>query len=133
MSTNEYTISDVFQFAEDIQHNQVDGNGFLVSQDVTALSTNVALDETIRILAEKVFNDNWFNNARNQNINRNDLVELLSAATEDQIFLDQFNGMGWSLGPFMASAFMCPIEEELACENKLPSFYKRCVDDFSWP
>ena len=29
----------------------------------------------------------------------------------------------------MANAFMCSVEEKLACENKLPSFYKRYVDD----
>ena len=29
----------------------------------------------------------------------------------------------------MANAFMCSVEEKLACENKLPSFYERYVDD----
>ena len=29
----------------------------------------------------------------------------------------------------MAKAFMCLDEEKLALDNKLPSFYKRCVDD----
>ena len=29
----------------------------------------------------------------------------------------------------MANAFMCSAEEKLACENKLPSFYKGYVDD----
>lgn len=33
------------------------------------------------------------------------------------------------LAPLMANAFMCSIEENLAHENKLPSFYKRYVDD----
>ena len=51
----------------------------------------------------------------------------------------QFNGnlyeqidgvaMGSPLGPLMANAFMCSLEEKLARENKLPSFYKRYVDD----
>ena len=36
--------------------------------------------------------------------------------------------MGSPLGPLMANAFMCSAEEKLACENKLPSFYKRYVD-----
>ena len=36
--------------------------------------------------------------------------------------------MGSPSGPFMANAFMCFIEEKLALENKLPSFYKRYVD-----
>ncbi|XP_068706113.1 uncharacterized protein [Montipora foliosa] len=37
--------------------------------------------------------------------------------------------MGSPLGPLMTNAFMCSVEEKLARENKLPSFYKRYVDD----
>ena len=57
--------------------------------------------------------------------------------TKHQLF--QFNGslnkqidgvaMGSPLGPFMANTFMCTIEEKLESEDKLPSFYKRYVDD----
>ena len=117
LSTNEYTISDVFNFA--------------------ALFTNVPLDETIHILADKAFKDNWFNKTYNMNISKDDLIDLLSVATKNQLF--QFNGnlyeqvdgvaMGSPLGPLMANVFMCSLEEKLACENKLPSFYKRYVDD----
>ena len=37
--------------------------------------------------------------------------------------------MGSPLGPLMANAFMCSIEEKLENKNKLPSFYRRHVDD----
>lgn len=37
--------------------------------------------------------------------------------------------MGSPLGPLMASVFMCSIQEKLESENKLPSFYRRYVDD----
>ena len=37
--------------------------------------------------------------------------------------------MGSPLGPLMANAFMCNIEEQLETENKMPAFYKRYVDD----
>ena len=37
--------------------------------------------------------------------------------------------MGSPLGPLMANAFMCSIEEKIARENRLPSFYKRYVED----
>ena len=50
LSINEYTISDIFHFSEEIQHLQINENDFLVSYDVTALFTNVPLEETIRIL-----------------------------------------------------------------------------------
>ncbi|XP_068737196.1 uncharacterized protein [Montipora capricornis] len=37
--------------------------------------------------------------------------------------------MGSPLGPLMANTFMCSIEEKLESEDKLPSFYKKHVDD----
>ena len=37
--------------------------------------------------------------------------------------------MGSPLGPLMANVFLCSIEEKLDRNNKLPSFYKRYVDD----
>lgn len=95
------------------------------------------LEETIQILANKAFNQNWFNETYNLNITQEDLVELLRVATKHQLF--QFNGslyeqidgvaMGSPLGPLMANTFMCLMEEKLESEDKLPSFYKRYVDD----
>jgi len=83
LSIKQYTISDVFQFAEEIQHLSIDENDFLVSYDVTALFTNVLLDETIHLLVDKAFDDNWFNNTHNLDITKDDLViELLSVATK---------------------------------------------------
>ncbi|KXJ27451.1 hypothetical protein AC249_AIPGENE2604 [Exaiptasia diaphana] len=105
----------------------------LVSHDVTSLFTNVPLDETIEILATKAFRDNWFNETNGLNITNPDLVELLELATKDQLF--QYNralyeqkdgvGMGSPLGPLMANAFLCHIEEQL----DVPDFYRRYVDD----
>ena len=37
--------------------------------------------------------------------------------------------MGSPLGPLVANAFLCSIEEQLERENKLPAFYRRYVDD----
>ena len=37
--------------------------------------------------------------------------------------------MGSPLGPLMANAFMCNVEEQLTNQNKMPTFYKRYVDD----
>ena len=130
LSINEYTISDIFQFSEEIQHLQIGDSDFLVLHDVTALFSNVPLEETIQILSTKAFNANWFNNTHNLNICEGDLIELLTIATKDQLF--QFNGdlyeqidgvaMGSPLGPLMANTFMCSIEEKHIHENKLPNF-----------
>ncbi|KAL9951259.1 hypothetical protein ACROYT_G043895 [Oculina patagonica] len=37
--------------------------------------------------------------------------------------------MGSPLGPLMANVFMCHLEEKLTCDDKMPSFYRRYVDD----
>ena len=37
--------------------------------------------------------------------------------------------MGSPLGPLMANTFMCSLEEQVKLRDKLPSYYKRYVDD----
>jgi len=60
-STNRYTISDIFEFAQEIQKLQFNKNDIFVSYDVSTLFTSVPLEETIQILANKAFAGNWFN------------------------------------------------------------------------
>ena len=134
---NSYTISDTFSFADEIRNLSLNESDILVSYDVSSLFTNVPLQETIEILADRAFVDDWFNKTHHLNISKADLIELLSVATKDQLF--QFNGqlyqqidgvaMGSPLGPLMANTFLCSIEEKLQNENKLPDFYRRYVDD----
>ena len=123
----------MFEFAEEVQELQFNENDILVSYDVSVLFTNVPLKETIQILDNKAFSQNWFNETHNHNITQEDLFELLRVASKHQLF--QFNGslyekivgepMGSPLGPLMANAFMSFIEEKLESGNKLPPFYKR--------
>ena len=59
------------------------------------------------------------------------------SAQQNQLF--QFNGnlyeqtdgvaMGTPLGPLLANVFMCSIEDKLDQDGKLPSYYRRYVDD----
>ena len=109
----------------------------LVSYNVTSLFTNVPLDETIQILADKAFHVDWFNKTHELNLSRDQLIELHNAATKNQLF--QFNGnlyeqtdgvaMGSPLGPLLANVFMCSVEDKLDQDGKLPSYYQRYVDD----
>lgn len=48
LSINEYTITDNFQFADEIREMTVNDNGFLVSYDVSSLFTNVPLTKPSR-------------------------------------------------------------------------------------
>ena len=116
---NKYTITNTFDFVSEIRELQINSGDILVSYDVSLLFTNVPLEETIQILADKAFTDNWFNKTYQLNLSRMDLVDLLRASTKDQLF--QFNGqlyeqtdgvaMGSPLGPRLANVFMGSIEE----------------------
>ena len=62
------------------------------------------LDETIQLLANGAFTNNWFNTTYDLNFSKTDFVDLLSVATKRQLF--QFNGalyeqtdgiLSWSL------------------------------------
>jgi len=105
---------------------KIDEQDILVSYDVSTLFTNVPVGEAIEILAENSFKDDWFNKEYDLNITKTDLIELLEVATKNQLF--QFDGnlyeqvdgvaMGSPLGPLMANAFMCNIEEKLENQAK---------------
>ena len=136
-SINEYTITDAFDFADEVRNLSVNEDDILVSYDVTALFTNVPLDETINILVNKAFADDWFNKTYGLNLQKDQLVKLLEIATTNQLF--QFDGqlyeqtdgvaMGSPLGPLMANVFMCHLEEELTRDGLMPHLYRRYVDD----
>ncbi|XP_022783275.1 uncharacterized protein LOC111324056 [Stylophora pistillata] len=112
LSTNIHTISDIFEFVDALHDMEVDDRCVLVSYDVTSLFTNVPVDETIAILAEKAFQDDWLNKEHNLSITKAELVELLNIATKHQLFqfegnlYEQIDGvaMGSPLGPPMANA-----------------------------
>ncbi|KAK3719186.1 hypothetical protein QZH41_020416, partial [Actinostola sp. cb2023] len=137
LSVNDHTITDVFQFADYLHQAELNVGDTLVSYDVCSLFTNVPLDETIDILVDKAFKDNWFNSTYDLDISKKDLKQLLLISTKNQLF--QFEGnlyertegvaMGSPLGPLMANTFMCSIEDRLIQMGQLPSFYNRYVDD----
>ena len=74
----------------EIQGIEIHHGEILVSYDVTSLFTKVPLEETIQILADKAFSGDWFNKTYKLNLTRADLVDLLRAATHNQLF--QFDG-----------------------------------------
>jgi len=137
LSINDHTVSDIFQFADELHEMKIKDQDILVSYDVSSLLTNLPVDEIIESIAERAFENDWFNKDHNLNITKSDLIELLRIATKNQLF--QFEGnlyeqvdgvaMGSPLGPLMANAFMSNIEKQLETENKMPAFYKRYVDD----
>ena len=128
LSCNQYTITGTFEFVNKVQSVEINRGDILVSYDVTLLFTNVPLDETIQILADKAFHDDWFNETHELNLSRDQLIELLNAATKNQLFqvsrnlYEQTDGvaMGSPLGLLLANVFMCSIEDKLDQDGKLP-------------
>lgn len=90
LSMNQYTITDTFELINEVHGLTINNGDMLVSFDVCSLFTNVPLEETIHILANKAFMNDWFNVTHGLNLNKQDLVDLLRAVTKDQLFL--FNG-----------------------------------------
>ena len=90
LSCNQYTVIDTFRFADEVRELEIKNGEILVSYDVTSLFTNVPLEETIQILAEKAFVQDWFNETHSLNLSKTDLIDLLRAATKNQLF--QFDG-----------------------------------------
>ena len=90
LSVNDFTITDAIRFSEEIRNSPIGEDDILVSYDVTALFTNVPLNETINILVEKAFADDWFNQTYGLNLQKHQLTKLLEIATTNQLF--QFNG-----------------------------------------
>ena len=139
LSVNDFTITDAIRFSEEIRNSPIGEDDILVSYDVTALFTNVPLNETINILIEKAFADDWFNQTSIvcEECCEHQLTTLLEIATTNQLF--QFNGqlyeqidgvaMGSPLGPLMANVFLCHLEDKLTRDGVMPTFYKRYVDD----
>ena len=137
LSLNQHTVTDIFDFVNEVRELKINEGYILVLYDVPSLFTNVPLDETIAILTKKAFRDNWFNSTYNLNISKEDLIDLLNVSTKGQLF--QFNGalyeqtdrvaIGSLLGPLLANVFMSSLEEKLELEGKLPEYYRRYVDD----
>ena len=78
----------------------------LVSYDVTGLFTNVPLDETIKILVNRAFTDNWFNKTYGLNWQEDQLARLLEITTTNHLF--QFNGQHYQQTDGVAGYGLAP-------------------------
>ena len=86
MSINDYTVSDIFSFVDDLHEMKIDEHDNLVSYNLLCPFTNVPVDETVEIPVEKAFKDALFNKEYDLNITKTDLIELLEVATKNQHF-----------------------------------------------
>ena len=70
-------MTDTFRFADEVRGLEIKNGEILVSHDFTSLFTNVTLEETIQISAEKAFVQDWFNETHGLNLSKTDLMDLL--------------------------------------------------------
>ena len=72
LAINHYTITDTFEFVNEVHALTLNDGDVLVSYDVSSLFTNVPLEEeeTIHILADKAFANDWFNETHHLNRSR---------------------------------------------------------------
>lgn len=89
LSLNQHTVADISDFVNEVRELKIN-KGYILVLYVSSLFTNILLDETIAILAEKAFRDNWFNSTYKLNISKEDLIDLLNVSTKGQSL--QFNG-----------------------------------------
>ena len=134
MTTNEFTVKDSFNFAEEVVDQQHDL--FMGSLDGDSLVTNIPLEETIEICTNELFKES----ETVEGLSKTEFKELLSLATKDSHFIfdgtlyKQIDGvaMGSPLGPTLANAFLVYHEKNWLehCPLKYRSlYYRRNVDD----
>ena len=150
LTKNEYTIPSTFSFIKEICNLDFSSESseiVFASFDVKSLFTNIPLNETINIILNCLFKDNehlecsLFGDTNEiHSLKRSQFKELLELASLDNHFLfdgtiyKQIDGvaMGSPLGPTLAMAFMCYMEEKWLSDCPLdfkPLFYRRYVDD----
>ena len=137
LACNKFMVSDTFTFVQELSSMTVRPTDVFVSYDVTSLFTSVPLEETINYLVQKAFKNDWLFRNHQLTLTADNLTKLLHAATRDQLFVhngnlyEQYEGvaMGSPLGPLMANAFMCMLEDRIVTSGKLPGYYRRYIDD----
>ena len=78
-----YTVTDVFQFAKEMQQRTDYKRTLMVSLYIESLFTNVPVAETIEIILSKLFPDA---SSEYHGFTRNDFKTLLKLAVEDSYF-----------------------------------------------
>ena len=133
---NNYSLSNSYEFFNDVKDLNINNESFLVSLDVVSLYTNVPVSEVIDVTTNLVYdNDGTF-----RSMDRQLFRQFLNLAVGDSYFVfnelyyKQKDGlaMGCPLSATLANIFMCHHEsiwlDDCPIDFK-PVFYKRYVDD----
>ena len=134
INTN-HTVSSTTEFIEKLQSFNLTEGDFSVSFDVCSLYTNIPLEETIKLVAEKVFSSSSTNVPP---FSKKTFIKLLTFATSGMFLYNnslykQVDGvaMGSPLGPSLANFFLGHLEQHNIFNKSgiNPKLYVRYVDD----
>ena len=111
----DYTVDSTSAFVDKLQEFQLQNGDYSVSFDVSSLYTNVPLEETIHLIAEKVYSSG---SKKVPPFKKKEFIKLMKFATggmflyNDRLF-KQVDGvaMGSPLGPSLANFFLGYLEE----------------------
>ena len=114
LTQNEYTVTDSFHFAEEI--DKQDPNLYMASLEVDSLFTNIQLGENIDTCINSLYEDD----ENTPKISKDVFRDLLNVATEESFFTfnkkfyKQINdvAMGSPLGPAPANTFISSFENK---------------------
>ena len=114
---SEYTIKNTKHFVEKTKTEHIPNDHLLVSFDVKSLFTNVPLDETIKIILNRIYEENEIST----DITKSEMKELLNLCTKSVHFAFEGNiyvqndgvAMGSPLGPILANIFMVELERSV--------------------
>ena len=109
ITPNEYTIKDSFKFAEELQ--SFDSKLVMASFDISSLSNNIPLQETVHLCVENLLKDR----THVDNLSKDSLDDLLTRTMSESLilfgqeFYKQHDGvaMGSPLGPTLANVLLC--------------------------
>ena len=96
LTTNEFTVNDLFYFADEIVDQQNDL--FMGSLDVDSLFTNISLEETIEICTNELFKES----ETVEGLSKTEFKGILSLATKDSHFIFDgtlYKSMVWLWDP----------------------------------
>ena len=125
---DDYSCEDTFSFDFWIKNANLSGN-FLISYDVTSLSTNILLQETTDIAINLIFNHNLHLQLKNVSFLLHDRLIFLF---NNNLYNNPDGvAMGFSFASVIANILMAFYWSELINEHNVnkPKLYLRYVDD----
>ena len=117
LSESQYTVKNTKHFVEEIKKKHIPSDHLLVSFDVKSLFRNVPLDETIKVILNRIYEKNEIST----DITKSEMKELLNLCTKSVHFTFENNiyvqnddvAVGSPLGPILANMFMVELERSV--------------------